>query len=128
MEYRYIEPKVGNILYPGCNICRCFTRKGFEYLVYYIGGNYCIPSDVPIHHAQYQGWNIGVEHRNIFPPPPRLVRFTRLCNKISIGYTISKCGLCAHIITLEFSVIPEANMMDKRKRESHIERITHTSI
>ena len=26
-----------NILYRGCNICRHFTRKGFEYLVYYIG-------------------------------------------------------------------------------------------
>ena len=40
----YIVPKVGifpeaeeNILYRGYNICRYFTRKGFEYLVYYIG-------------------------------------------------------------------------------------------
>ena len=43
--------------------------------------NYCILSDVPIDHAQYQGWNIGVEHRNIFHPyePIWLVRFTRLC-------------------------------------------------
>ena len=53
-----------NILYRGCNICRYFTRKGFEYLVYYIGyslrGNYCIRSDVPIDHAQYQGWNIEI--------------------------------------------------------------------
>ena len=24
--------------------------------------NYCIRSDVTIDHAQYQGWNIGVEH------------------------------------------------------------------
>ena len=45
--------------------------------------NYCIRSDVPIDHAQYQGWNIGVEHRNIFHPYELiwLVRFTRLCNK-----------------------------------------------
>ena len=49
-----------------------FHKDVFEYLVYYIGyslpGNYCIGSDVPIDHAQYQGWNIGVEHRNIFHP------------------------------------------------------------
>ena len=46
VEYRniFIVPKVvifpeaeGNILYRGYNICRYFTRKGFEYLVYYIG-------------------------------------------------------------------------------------------
>ena len=30
--------------------------------------NYCIRSYVPIDHAQFQGWNIGVEHRNIFHP------------------------------------------------------------
>ena len=38
---------------------------------------------VTIDHAQYQGWNIGVEHRNIFHPhePILLVRLTRLCNK-----------------------------------------------
>ena len=45
---------------------------GTIFLVYYIGyslrGNYFIRSDVPIDHAQYQGWNIGVEHRNIFHP------------------------------------------------------------
>ena len=47
---------------------------------------------------------------------------------ICIRYTISKCGLCAHIITLEFSVIPEAKSRDNRKRESYSERITHTLI
>ena len=46
---------------------------------------------------------------------------------ICIRYTISKCGLCAHI-TLEFSVIPEAKPRDNRKRESYNERITHTLI
>ena len=30
--------------------------------------NYCIYCDVPIDHAQYQGWNFGVKHRNIFHP------------------------------------------------------------
>ena len=55
----------GNILYRGCNICRHFTRVRVEYLVYYIG---IIRSDVPIDHAQYQGWNIGVEDRYIFHP------------------------------------------------------------
>ena len=30
--------------------------------------NYCIRSYVPIDHARFQGWNIGVEHRNIFHP------------------------------------------------------------
>ena len=34
----YIAPKVG------CNICRHFTRKGFEYLVYYIG--YSLPREL----------------------------------------------------------------------------------
>ena len=47
VEYRYIlyprqeyfpRPEAEeNILYRGYNICRYFTRKGFEYLVYYIG-------------------------------------------------------------------------------------------
>ena len=46
---------------------------------------------------------------------------------ICIRYTISKCGLCAHI-TLEFSVIPEAKPRDNRKRESYNERKTHTLI
>ena len=45
-RYNYIVPKVGifpqaggreNILYRAYNICRYFTRKDFEYLVYYIG-------------------------------------------------------------------------------------------
>ena len=53
-----------------------FHKEGFEYLVYYIGyslrGNYCIHSDAPIDHAQYQGWNIGMEHRNIFHPTNQL--------------------------------------------------------
>ena len=44
---------------------RHFTRVRVEYLVYYIG---YIRSDVPIDHAQYQGWNIGVEFLYIFHP------------------------------------------------------------
>ena len=36
LEY-FQRPKAEeNILYRGCNVCRYFTRKGFEYLVYYI--------------------------------------------------------------------------------------------
>ena len=53
--------------------------------------------------------------------------YSTLTRVISIRYTLSKCGLCAHI-TLEFSVIPEAKPRDNRKRESYNERITHTLI
>ena len=38
------------------------------YMIFSTEGTYCIRSNVPIDHAQYQGWNIGVEHRNIFHP------------------------------------------------------------
>ena len=76
----YIESKVGifseaegrgKYSLPRVQYMPIFHKEGFS-IVYYIGyslrGNYCIRSDVPIHHAQYQGWNIGVEHRNIFHP------------------------------------------------------------
>ena len=93
----YIEPKVGifseaegqgKYSLPWGQYMPIFHKEGFWifsllHRIYSLWGNYCIRSDVPIDHAQNQGWNIGVEHRNIFHPykPIWLVRFTRLCNK-----------------------------------------------
>ena len=92
----YIVPKVGifteaggrgKYSLPRVQYMPIFHKEGFWIfsLLHKIFStrNYCIRSDVPIDHAQYQGWNIGMEHRNIFHPyePIWLVRFTRLCNK-----------------------------------------------
>ena len=77
VEYRYIlhpryeyfaRPKAeGNIPTEGA-IYAGISQGSVEYLVYYIEPRKTakadsIRSDVPIEHAQYQGWNIGVEYR-----------------------------------------------------------------
>ena len=60
-----------------------FHKEGFSLLHRYsLGGNYCIRSDGPIDHAQYQGWNIEIYSTPY--EPILLVRFTRLCNKYII--------------------------------------------
>ena len=67
--------------------------------------NYCIRSDVLIDHAQYQGWNIGVGHRNIFHPyeligeRAKRARHSQVCsieNRIYIIIYYGTCKICSY--------------------------------
>ena len=54
-----------------------------------------------------------------------LVGGSFLWHKISIGYTMEKCGICAYV-THEFAVFPEAKPREKTANEWVTRRIYHT--
>ena len=130
VEYRYIlypryfpRPEAEeNILYRGYNICRYYTRKGFEYLVYYIGYSLrrttvsvaTYPLTMRSIRGGTLGWNIeiystptnqfdwSVSRAYVIGERAKRARHSKVCSIENRGYIIiyiiiySTCKFCSY--------------------------------